>query len=305
MVASRAARGNRRNEERASTARIRAHNRAPMDERSSAEVDRSARWFLLGAGWTPDRPLLEREEQEHVLRVLRAKPGLRLIGFDGAGAVLELEVVRAAPRELELVAAGPLRIEAAPGEGANRSPWIEIALTLPRAARAEEMLGRLTQLGVVAISPLVCERTQGGANDLGAHRRTRLERILREACKQSKRATMPVLGEELSLDDWLTARSPASIAAPHPGADERLFDWALRVDRARFGRRDAPIAIVLGPEGGFSERELARLDELSIRRVALGPHVLRIETAAEAAAATLAQVWLGSRESPSRSASET
>jgi 16S rRNA (uracil1498-N3)-methyltransferase len=246
---------------------------------------RGAAFFLAGPP-RDGRVRLLPDEERHARRVLRVRAGDALRGLDGQGGVWPLRVL-AAGRGLEVEVSGPPRHEPAPGVPGAPLPWIEVGLSLPRGGRAEDCVGRLVQLGVAAIQPLVCERTQGADRALGAARRRRLERAVDAACKQCGRAWRATLHAPLPALEW-AERSAAARALLVPGAPERLFDWAQRVADGQRADARRPLQLAVGPEGGWTVAEEQHLQACGAAPVALGPFVLRIETAAEAAAAVLA-----------------
>lgn len=223
-------------------------------------------------------------EAEHALRVLRLGLGDRLIGLDGAGSAWPLVVRRAEARHFEVEADGDPTREPAPGEPGAPLPWIEVCVPFPRGERAEAMVDRLVQLGTGAIRPLLAERASPEARSEGSRRDERLRRTAREACKQSGRLWNPelhiaeslttILGRQATVDLVLDPRAAASAPAVLAGAP-------------RGGTAERPIRLWIGPEGGFSPAESAALDAAGARRLRLAPHVLRIETAAEAAVAVV------------------
>jgi 16S rRNA (uracil1498-N3)-methyltransferase len=245
-----------------------------------------ARHFFLAV--TPDAgaPRLVPEDDEHARRVLRIAAGERVLGLDGEGGRYPMVVERAGRDGIVLASAGAVEREPEPGAAGSELPWIELALSLPRGARAEEMLDRVVQLGVAAIQPLLAERTQGFAREVSDTRRARLLRVAREACKQSRRAWLPVIHEPLSVGELASARPAAAACLLSPAASARSIDWACS---APHGTRARPLRVFVGPEGGFSpDEERAVLDAGAVA-ICLGPHVLRIETAAEAAVAGIVQ----------------
>ena len=145
--------------------------------------------------------------------------------------------------------------------------------------------------------PLLCRRAGPASAALarrpgaGAPRRERLERVLREACKQSRRAWLPELqppAGPAELAAELAGERPArAVALLEPGAPLSLDTWvrALLAEGGSPASREQPLVLVVGPEGGLTEEERGALLEAGAGPVRLGPHVLRIETAAEAAVA--------------------
>lgn len=224
-------------------------------------------------------------DQEHARTVLRLVAGDRCVGLDGQGRAWPLVVRVVERRRFEVEVDGPPEEEPAPGETGATLPWIEVAVALPRAGRAEDLVDALVQLGAAAITPLVCDRSPMAARSEGDHRRERLLRIAREACKQSGRLWNVQLDEATTVAA-LAERKPGAIVRLDPRADGRLTDHAGALSTRRFTRSD-PLVLVVGPEGGFTPDEeltLARAGALALR---LAPHTLRIETAAQAALAVV------------------
>jgi len=240
------------------------------------------RFFLAGRP-EAGRAELHGEDARHALRVLRLGVGDRLVGLDGHGGVWPMAIDSVDRDSVEVRQAGEGRIEPPYGAPGSVLPRIEISTAWPRGAAFEEMLDRLTQLGAAAIRELSCERAGPGRGPLTAARRERAERILREACKQSGRAWLP------SLDAPEDAR-PAAVLLLDPEAELGLAGWAA-------GNRgvDGPVTVLVGPEGGFTPAEREAWLSRGAVPVRVGPHVLRIETAAEAAMAVLAAACLRPR----------
>ncbi|MCK6447987.1 MAG: 16S rRNA (uracil(1498)-N(3))-methyltransferase [Planctomycetes bacterium] len=254
-----------------------------------AESERTDRCFFLAPGSSFDAPELAPEDAEHLRRVLRARAGDRVTAFDGRGGRAELVVRALERRELVLALDGVPRFEPEPGAPGAALEWLEIAAPLPRGARAEELVDRLVQLGVARLVPLGAERTQGDRESLSPARRERLRRIGRAAAKQSRRAWELELADELEFAAWLGAGARVACFLADPGAPRTLLDALAELPREPRGTRARPLALVFGPEGGFTDGELEIARAAGAIDVALGPHVLRIETAAEAAAASVVQ----------------
>jgi len=240
-----------------------------------------ARRFVLAVAPDEGAPCLTPEDTQHALRVLRVAVGETLIGLDGRGAAWPLRVTAADRRSLAVAVAGEPERAPAPGSAAGAGPAVEVALSLPRGNRAEDLMGTLTQLGIQRLTPLVLRRSPPHAREAGAARRERLLRAGREASKQCGRLWFPEVGEPSTLSAWLAARAEgAALAWLDPYAAEGLLGW----DAAH---RAAPLALAFGPEGGFAPEEEAALAAHGARRARLGGHVLRLETAAAAAVAVV------------------
>lgn len=249
-----------------------------------ATGDAALRRFALTGPPSGRRAELADGEIEHARRVLRLVAGDRLVGLDGQGAAWPLVVRRSDAREFQVECEGDPQVEPAPGEVGARLPWIEVVSALPRGDRAEAMVDRLVQLGVAAIRPLAAERAAPGARGESDRRAERLERIAREACKQSGRLW------------WAEIHAPETLAAilARPAHIDLVLDplarpalFTLVAAMVPTGTREKPLRLWIGPEGGFSPAEDAALDAAGAVRARLAPHVLRIETAAEAAVAVV------------------
>jgi len=237
------------------------------------------RRFFLARSPSDGRAELGEDDARHALRVLRLGVGDRLIGLDGSGGTWPASISAVGRDRVQLRIEAGGRVDPAPGAPGSALPWIEIAVAWPKPGRVEAMLDRLTQLGAAAIAHLACERAGPHARDPSGARRGRLERVLREACKQSGRSWLPVLADA-------PAEAPAELLLLDPHAESTLPTWALETGRAWTAAM--PLRVLVGPEGGFTASEREHWIARGARPVALGPHVLRVETAAEAAMATLA-----------------
>lgn len=243
------------------------------------------RRFLLASDPTSEFPRLTAEDERHARDVIRLGVGDGLIGLDGAGRAWPLAVRAIEQRRLVLDVTGGPRQEPAPGTGGTTSPRLVIGVSLPRGGRAEDMVDRLCQLGVARVVPLVAERTPPHGREAGTRRASRLLRAAREACKQCGRLWFLELAPPVAAKEFLAGAGRAPLAVLAPEAPESLGPWALR--QTAEGARELHLAV--GPEGGFTDEEetVAREHGATFARVAA--HVLRIETAAEAAAAIVGE----------------
>ncbi len=213
--------------------------------------------------------------QAHQMRnVLRLRPGARVIALDGSGweFVVELRVLR---REEAVGVVCERRLNRA-------EPRVHLTLyqSLLKRERMEWVLQKGTELGVAAFVPVVSERCVATGVERVAGKRPRWERIIREAAEQSGRGRLPRLACPLTFD----AACRESICT----SEIALMPW---VEAAEAGIGDelpgevTSLALLIGPEGGFAEGEVALAREAGVRLVSLGPRVLRAETAALAAVA--------------------
>ena len=202
-----------------------------------------------------DTPALDEATRHHLSRVLRLRDGATVTVTDGAGAW----------RPCRLVAAGAV-VEPA-GEitrAARPDPPITIAVAIPKGDRAEWMVQKCTEIGVDRIVLVHAARSVVQWDDARAARHVdRLRRVAAEAAMQSRRVWLPELSGPVPVDEVL-----ATTAVAEPGGR------ALR---------GGDTTVAVGPEGGWSPDELAGAADT----VSLGPHILRVETAAVVASTLL------------------
>jgi 16S rRNA (uracil1498-N3)-methyltransferase len=155
---------------------------------------------------------------------------------------------------------------------------LTLAFSCVRPGPVEEILMHGTELGVSRFVPILSFRSNRRPRDI----KKRWESIIAAAAAQSRRIQMPELSSPLNFDDFLES-TPAS-------ATKILLSAALDAEpMLAFLENSSPgeVTILVGPEGGLSENELSKAVDIGFRPVSLGPGVLRTETAAVVAAATV------------------
>jgi 16S rRNA (uracil1498-N3)-methyltransferase len=223
------------------------------------------RTLLVSAPLTDGPLVIEDDEAHHGISVLRLRMGDALRVADGAGLRGEATVTAVERRRIHLAVSGVH----APAE--PRAALLTVALAAPKGDRAGDAVRALTELGVGAIWFIACER---GEREPSVER---MGRIAREALKQCRRSRLPALragvpvAELAALGPALRLMDPAGGPA-EPGAP-------------------APATVAVGPEGGFTDGERGALLAHGGVAVRLAAPILRIETAACAAAAVWAAAW--------------
>jgi 16S rRNA (uracil1498-N3)-methyltransferase len=199
-------------------------------------------------------------EAHHLATVCRLRPGDRVCLFNGDGREYPAEVTAAGKRSVSLHVVG---VEETARELGFR---LEVAVPLPKGDRAQFLVEKLTELGVTSLVPL---RTARSVVHPGETKRDKLQRYVIEASKQCGRNVLMAVAP---LADWeaycVRGDLPARRLLAHPG--ETAGDWSVRAD----------CAMAVGPEGGFTDAEVALARGAGWRTVGLGPRVLRVETAA-------------------------
>ncbi len=215
-----------------------------------------------------DTLAIEGSEGHHLSRVRRLRAGEAVTAADGSGRWRCYEISLVGEGRLTLVATSAQRDEPV------LTPQVVVALALTKGG-LDDVVARLTELGVARIEPYRALRSVVRWDESRAARAVeRLRKVARAAAMQCRRARLPeiraVAGIEALRDrPGLVVADRAGIApseVPLPATGE---DWT----------------VVVGPEGGLDDSEIALLGEAT--RVAVGPHVLRAETAPVAVAAAL------------------
>lgn len=212
----------------------------------------------------------------HAREVLRLRPGAQVRVFDGRGAEFEAVVETLHRRQalLHLGHAAQARPEA--------PLRIVLAVSALRGDRMEWIIQKATELGVAAIRPVVTARTDAAARPaLTGTRQERWERVASGAAEQCGRAVVPDVAPTCRLADLLR----------EPCEGRRLIFCETGGTPLR-ALSPAPAALLLvGPPGGWEADEVEQAERAGFERLALGPRILRTETAAVAAVSALQALW--------------
>jgi 16S rRNA (uracil1498-N3)-methyltransferase len=216
--------------------------------------------FYLNWPLQPGPVTLEGAEAWHAM-VCRLRPGDAVCLFNGDGLEYWARIVEMGRREVSL------EIERVATPQRELPFSLEVAAPLPKGDRGQFLIEKLTELGVTSFVPLACERS---VIHPGEAKLEKLERYVIEASKQCGRN---VLMRIEPLREWKTYVTPRESDEgrwlAHPLGNST---WPQSAPRG--GR------IAVGPEGGFTDAELAAGREQGWQLVSLGPRILRIETAA-------------------------
>ena len=211
--------------------------------------------------------------------MLRLEHGHPLILFNGDGreynATLAALVKRAVGAKITAV------------READREAPLQLTLAqgIARGEKMDWILQKATELGVARIVPLVTERTEVKLDeDRAERRRAHWMSVIAGACEQCGRNRLPALEPPQRLDRWLGSlgAAPALRLALLPEGDASLRQLPQMENGA---------TLAIGPEGGFSEHDIALLGQGGFRGLRLGPRILRTETAGVAALAALQALY--------------
>jgi 16S rRNA (uracil1498-N3)-methyltransferase len=216
------------------------------------------------------------EVAHHAVRVVRLSMGESLTLFTGAGGEFAATLTRIDKRgaAVRLDAFDPVERE---------SP---LAVTLAQAIAANDAMDyavrKAVELGVAAIQPVVTARSAApGSGERALRRLAHWRQIAIAACEQCARNRIPEIAPPRSLTDWLAAWHEGGLVLA-PDAAESL---------PSLPKPTSPLALLVGPEGGFEQTEVDAAREQRLVAVRLGPRVLRTETAGVATLAAMQTLW--------------
>jgi len=223
--------------------------------------------FYTNFALAPGPVIIQGAEAHHLATVRRFRPGDQVILFNGDGCEYQAELVVASKKNVSLTV---LSVDKPQRELKYR---LEIAAPLPKGDRGDFMIEKLTELGVTDFVPLCTERSI--VHPHGA----KLDRLRRTVIEASKQCGRNVLMRVREIANWCDyycgAELPTLRWLGHTTSKEPANGLTLRADTA----------IAIGPEGGFTEEEVALARNNGWKCISLGARVLRVETAAIALAA--------------------
>lgn len=245
------------------------------------------RFFVSESGFEGDLVRLGAEQAHQVCHVLRLRAGDGIVVLDGAGSEFDVTLTTVGGHEAVGRIVGKRQTTGEPG--------VQIALFQGLLAREkfEWVLQKGTEVGVSRFVPVQTERTLLRAKHVDDKKLVRWQRIVTEAAEQSHRGRVPQIEEAITWPQALSQLGgfDRALIASTSGETLALND-ALRPD----GKTPGSIALLIGPEGGFSDTETAQARDSGAVAVTLGPRILRTETAAIVAPALVLHI-LGQMQS--------
>ncbi|VAW96222.1 16S rRNA (uracil(1498)-N(3))-methyltransferase [hydrothermal vent metagenome] len=218
---------------------------------------------------------LSDEAHRHVINVLRLREKDKLIIFNAQGHEFNAFIEKVEKKQTSI------SIEQQQ-ENTTTSPLhIELGLSLIKNDKLDFAIQKTVELGVTSITPLSADRSTiklDSKREL--RRRSHWQGIIQSACEQSGRNILPKLNTLQTIPIWLASSEiPGIIFEPRA---------SIGLNKLKPSNK---IRIIIGPEGGFSKNELEEIAQYQFTQVKLGPRILRAETAAITAIATLQLLW--------------
>lgn len=213
------------------------------------------------------------------IQVLRLQAGEYITLFNGEGGsytatLLAIDKKRSSA-EVKTFSPGEVELPYA----------ITLAQALPEASKMDWIVEKAVELGVTAIAPLMARRCVVRLSEERAGKRhLHWSGIIAAACEQSGRNRLPHLAETAEFKDWVGRQDLHRRILLSPRGEQSLSDWA---------RHQPPqsVSLMVGPEGGYTDEEEKQATDNGVLTLAMGPRILRTETAGLAALAALNAIW--------------
>ncbi|WP_070964537.1 16S rRNA (uracil(1498)-N(3))-methyltransferase [Vibrio sonorensis] len=209
---------------------------------------------------------LSEEASGHVGRVLRMKQGQELILFDGSGKEF--------PATISEVTKKSVSVNVSQGvEKSSESPLnLHLGQVISRGEKMEFTIQKSVELGVDTITPLISERCGVKLDQKRFEKKlAQWQKVAISACEQSGRNCIPDIRPIMQLEEWCKEQDESLKLNLHPRAKYSINTLPTPVEKVR---------LLVGPEGGLSEQEIAMTRDYDFEEILLGPRVLRTETAA-------------------------
>ena len=212
-------------------------------------------------------------EFQHAVRVMRVQVGEEIEIFDGQGCVATATITEITRRECHCKTAAKTPVDR---EGTRK---LHLGIALPKPDRARELIERLVEIGVAQVTPVIAERTQRPPSPSLIEK---LRRGVIEASKQCERNVLMTVADPVKFEGFISQCVDREEANDrwivHPSGDP----ISQQVDRC-----GTQLVALVGPEGGWTDGEVATATERDFQTVGLGKRIFRIETAAAYVAARL------------------
>lgn len=243
------------------------------------------RYFVHADQFQKDHVILDGEDAHHLIRVMRAREGERLIVSDGNKREVIAEIIQIEQDRVITRMIDELAMDKEP------AVHVTIAQSLPKGDKMEMVIQKGTEIGAVRFIPFVSDRTIVQYDERReAKRLDRWRKIAKEAAEQAQRNRVPEVDAVLSWNEMLqrTEQYDLALICYEQVQDTQGLRPILRRFRNQLGSvndlrllpNPPSILLIVGPEGGFTEREAQEAVRAGAHLTGLGNRILRTETAA-------------------------
>ena len=228
--------------------------------------------------------ITDKSDLHHIKKVLRLRKGDEVDISDGES--WEYRAVIEETNEFEAV------LSILDKQKFGREPEVRITLYqgIPKGSKMEDIIRKSVELGVFRIVPVFMERTVAVDKGNSSKKLERWQKISDEAVKQCRRGIIPKVEAPLSFSEMVDEIGEYQLVVfPYENEEEKTIKPFLRENIEKIKEKSDEslknTAIIIGPEGGFSDKEASMLADCGIYGVSLGKTILRTETAGPAAIA--------------------
>lgn len=241
---------------------------------------RTPRLFVQAPLAAGARLALDRGQANYLSNVLRLRSGDPVLVFNGQDGEWRAQLLADSKRQAALDVTAQTRPQTPAGD-------VHFCFAPLKHARLDYLVQKAVELGAARLQPILTRHTQAERVNL-----TRMRANAIEAAEQCGILSLPEIVEPCALPKFMTERDGARLLV-FCDEDAEVRDPIAALTALRRGETPTPLAVLVGPEGGFADEERSALMRLpNIVRLSLGPRILRADTAAVAALA-LAQAALG------------
>lgn len=220
---------------------------------------------------------LDESAAQHVGRVLRMQPGQELRLFNGDGHDYPATITNASKKQVDVQVGTPV------ANATESSLDIVLGQTLSKGDRMDYAVQKAVEMGVTRIVPLTTERCDVKLKGDREDKRLRhWQSVAISAAEQCGRARVPEILPVMTLVEWFEHTTDCDLRLVLHHRTEQSLDSM---------NKPARVALMIGPEGGLSPEEIAAAENSGFLPVALGPRVLRTETAPIAAMSLCQWLW--------------
>lgn len=213
---------------------------------------------------------------QHVCRALRMRVGDPIILFNGDGNEYHAQLETVEKRRASV------RIQDVTQPTVESPLQIRIGQSLSRGERMDYAVQKATEMGMQQMFPLFSERCEVKLNNERQDKRIRhWQQVAISACEQSGRCAVPTINAPQTLEQWVQQEDAELKLVLHHHTATPLGDFTP----------PQSVALLIGPEGGLTEKEVELAQDHGFQPVAFGPRVMRTETAPVAALALLQHLW--------------
>ncbi len=214
--------------------------------------------------------ITDKQDIQHIVKVLRLREGDKIDISDSFKWEYKTEISYIDKDYVEAIILDKQKF--------TNEPFTKVSLFqgIPKQGKMELIIQKTVELGIYEIIPVFTDRTVVTDNGKFAKKIERWQKVSDEAVKQCKRGIVPNIANDIRFKEMLPLLKGYDLVLfPYENEDNRTIKDALRTTK----NKPETVAIIIGPEGGFSDKEAEILKEMNTECVTLGKTTLRTETA--------------------------